>query len=264
MAQAPRGSGMIPRRPPAQGPSTLINFHNQAVSRADYSGPRGSGFTVEFLGVKAAKELDDALTQGALAVRASSIAAVVSSTDELKQKMRSYLDGHFTGSDMHGNNHRKVSNAAVQSATYDEVSDKGQYATLIYSKFGFRGAGGFVDFLLLHMRGGTIRPTKGQWLRLPNPDEPAMLGAQTGKYGRTGSEIFFVPSKDGKKLFQLQRFGGWAAGKRSGQTRLLATLLKSLTFTPSLQGLEAIMATHGATFERNFAIEWRARTGENA
>ncbi len=260
MAQRPRRGGMIGTSASA-GSSALMNFHNQGVARAEYTGPRGSGFTVEFLGVKAARDLTDSLEQGALAIRGSSIAAVVSSTDELKQMMRSFLDAHFTGSDMHGNNHRRVSNAAVQSVYYDEVTEKGQFAALIYSKFGFRGPTGFVDFLLLHMRGGTVRPTKGQWLRIANPDEPSSF-AQAGSYGMSNSQIFFVPSKDGKKLFQLRRYNAGGFNKKAGQTRLLATLLKSLTFAPSLQGLEAIMAQRGALFERHFDAEWARRKQE--
>jgi len=233
----------------------LWNFHNQGATRADYSGPRGSGFTVEFHGARAAKDLGVALEQGALAIRASSIGAIVSSTDELKQKMRAFLDSHFTGSAMHGNNHRRVSNAAVQSIYYDDVAEKGQFASLIYSKFGFRGSGGFVDFLLLHIRGGTIRPGPGEdWLRIPNRAEGGAIAVQSGSYEMSGSDIFFARSKNGQKLFQLRRYG------RTGQTRLLATLVKSLAIAPSLQGLEAIMATRGAIFERHFDVEWNART----
>lgn len=261
MALAPRGGGMIPRS--ASSPrSRLMNFHNQSVRRAAHQGPRGSGFTVEFLAEQAKEQLGAALGQGAVVIRDASIGAVISSTDELKQKMRSFLDSHFTGSEMHGNNHRRVSNAAVQSVYYDDLDEKGQFASLIYSKFGFRDAGGFVDFLLLHIRGGTIRPRDGDWLRLPNVGEGGAWGAQSGFHRFSSSDIFFVQDKDDpNKLFQLRRYRKSGFGRNAGSTKLLATLVKSLRFEPKLQGLEAIMAQRGAIFDRHFDAEWQRMFG---
>ncbi|WP_221403589.1 hypothetical protein [Croceicoccus naphthovorans] len=226
-----------------------MNFHNQGLARADYQGARGQGFTVEFLAEKAARDMEAGLQQGAVAIRSSSIEAAVTSTDEIKQKMRSFLDAHFTGSEMHGNNHRRVSNASVQSVTYDDVSEKGQFTSLIYSKFGYRGGGGFVDFLLLHMRGGTVKPQKGEWIRLDRRGK-GQIGQQTGFFPLSKRDTFFVEADDGKKLFQLRRKRG--GGPAAKGTELLATLVRSLTFKPSLQGLETIMATRGAVFERHF------------
>lgn len=231
------------------GTSAFLNLHNQGIVRAEYQGARGNGFTVEFLAERAARELNIALGAGVIAFRGASIAAVVSSTDELKQKMRTFLDGHFTGSALHGNNHRRVSNASVQSVYYDDIESEGQFTSLIYSKFGYRGNGGFVDFLLLHIRGGTIRPESGEWLRIPNLREPGARNGQTGFFPVSGSDIFFTPSKDGKKLYQLRR------SRNGGETKLLATLVKSLAIKPSLQGLETIMAQRRAIFERDFDAE---------
>lgn len=226
-----------------------MNFHNQGVTRAEYQGPRGSGFTVEFLGFRALKQLEVGLELGVAVIRDTSIEAVNSSTDELKQKMRTYLDGHFRGSAMHGNNHRRVSNAAVQSATYDVHKGEPAFVSLIYSKFGFgKGPQTFVDFLLLHMRGGTVRPGPGKdWLRLPNPREPASQFGQAGFYPISGKDIFFARSKDDPgKLFQLQRT------RSTGKTVLLATLLKSMRIEPTLGGLEVLMAQRSAMFESDF------------
>lgn len=258
MARAPRTGGMIGRRPPT-GPLALANFHNQGVARSDYaSGARG-GFTVEFLGPKATTDLRDALTQGVVAIRSSSIEAAVSSTDEIKQRMRSFLDAHFTGSRMHANAHRRVSNASVQSVYYDDVADQGQFTSLIYSKFGFRGPGGFVDFLLLHMRGGRITPQGKDWLRIPAAGARTGFG-QAGHYPVSDSDIFFARSKDGSKLFQLRRKRG--AGPGAKATELIATLVKSVTIAPSLAGLEAIMATRGAVFEKHFDALFERRMQE--
>ncbi|MBA3055113.1 MAG: hypothetical protein FP826_09300 [Sphingomonadales bacterium] len=241
-------SGMIQR---GGFPQSGFNLHNQAVLRANYQGPRSVGFTVEFLGEQGRIRLDEALQQGVVVIRESSIEAVQTTTDEVKQKMRTYLDGHFTGSAMHGNNHRRVSNAAVQSVYFNDIADKGQFTALIYSKFGIGKGDTFVDYLLLHMRGGTVVPKSGDWLRIANPDAAGGQAGpgtnpQTGYYPISNSDIFFAKSKDGQKLYQLRRFRG------SKKTVLLATLLKSLKIAPSLQGLEAILASRGAVFERNF------------
>lgn len=260
MARAPRTGGMIPRRSGA-GATTLVNFHNQGVARAETEGNARSGFTVEFLHAKAARNLDAALVHGAAVIRSSSIEAAVTSTDEIKQKMRSYLDAHFTGSEMHGNAHRRVSNAAVQSVYYDDVSEKGQFTSLIYSKFGFSGEGGFVDFLLLHIRGGVIRPKTGNWLKIPAAGSTGF--GQVGHYPLTNRDIFFASDKSGKKMFLLRRTRR-TSGRKERATEFLATLVKSVTIKPSLAGLEAIMATRGALFERHFDQLFRERMNQGA
>ena len=243
---------------PAKGGPSVFNAHNQGVLRADYQGPRGSGFTVEFLDDKARAALDQGLAAGITVITGSSIEALVSSNDELKQKMRTYLDGHFRGSALHGNNHRRISNAAVQSAYFDTVIGGRGFAATIYSKFGFRDAGGgngggFVDFLLLHMRGGTLRPRNGEFMRVPGRSR---FASQIGQFEMSGSQIVWAKSKDGQKLFKLRRFKGGKA------TELLETLVKSLTIKPSLQGLEAVMATNGAVFERHFDAVFTRRRAE--
>ena len=259
IARPVRGGGMIS---PAKGGPSVFNAHNQGVLRAEYQGPRGSGFAVEFLEDKARIKLDEGLAAGFAVITGSSIEALVTANDELKQKMRTYLDGHFRGSAMHGNAHRRISNAAVQSAYFDSVKEGVGFASTIYSKFGFgKGPKDFVDFLLLHMRGGTIRPANGGWLRVPGRARfggGKYAGARwnLGSYEQSSSKIFFVKSKDGQKMYLLrQQKGGVAA-------ELLETLVKSLTIKPSLQGLEGIMATNGAVFERHFAASFTRRKAE--
>lgn len=255
LSKPSRGSGMISA---AKGGPSVFNAHNQDVLRADYQGVRGSGFTVELLEDKARQALDAGLAAGMTVIQGAAIEGLVFANDELKQKMRSYLDGHFRGSAMHGNAHRRASNAMVQSAYYDTVTEGRGFAALLYSKFGFRAAGGgnsggFVDFLLLHMRGGTIRPTNGEWLRIPGRSR---FGGQIGSFPMSGSQVVWAKSKNGQKLFKLRRFKGGKA------TELLETLVKSLTIKPSLQGLEAIMASNGAVFERQFGASFARRKAE--
>lgn len=228
---------------------TLLNFHNQGVMRAEFSSTTGRGFTVEFLGFKTQRKLEQALEDGVLRIVESSITAVIVTTDEVKQKLRSYLDAHFTGSAMHGNAHRRVSNAMVQSVYYPDVNGQAGFASLIYSKLGKgKGPSSFVDFLLLHMRGGTIAPKQGEWLQIRNrQNDPGRL-AKVGNYG--SSNVFFVPSKDGQKLFLLRKIKG------GNSTTLLATMVKSVKVPASLPELDTIAAQRAVLFERNFDAAW--------
>lgn len=203
--------------------------------------------------------LTDQLRRDAVAIRGASVEAVVQTTREVKLAIRAYIDAHFSGSSFTSNNHRRVANASAQEKFYDEVEGKGQYAGLVYSKFGKRDAGGFVDFLLLHVRGGTVRGN--DWLRLANPDAGGTAGiaAQTGRFTLSGSDIFFVESKDGKKLFQLRRYRKGSAVARTGKTELLATLFKQFTFPARLTGIDEIARSRPELFDRNFAAALQAR-----
>ena len=229
---------------------TLMNFHNQGVMRAEFSSTTGRGFTVEFLGFKSQRKLEQALEGGVLRIVESSITAAIATTDTVKQKLRSYLDSHFLGSQMHGNAHRRMSNALVQSVYFDEVKVKPGFASLIYSKLGKgKGPSSFVDFLLLHVHGGTIGPKQGEWLRINNRENDPGGLAKVGNYG--SSNVFFVRSKDGQKLFLLRKIKG------GNSTNLLATLVKSIQVPASLTGLDSIAAERGVLFERNFDAAWK-------
>lgn len=238
-------SGMVAK---AWFPRAAFNLHNQGLPRAEYQGSERTGFTVEFLGEKARRELDAALGRGVVAIRAATIEALVAETDQTKQLLRSYLDTVFRGSALHGNNHRRVSNAAAQSIYYNDVAAQGQVASLIYSKFGKgKGPTSFVDFLLLHIRGGSITAKSGGWMKIPNRAEPGSEFGQTGNFGISGSSIFTVPAKDDpNKLFLLR------SSKSTGATKLLATLVKSIKVPARAAGVGAILAQRGARFESNF------------
>ena len=229
---------------------TLMNFHNQGVLRADFGSAARGGFSVEFLGAKTQKQVEEMLKSGVMRIVESSITAVVATTDEVKQKLRSYLDSHFAGSAMHGNAHRRISNALVQSTYYEDVNGQPGFTSLIYSKLGKgKGPSSFVDYLLLHMRGGTLRPKQGEWMRVNNDETDPNGLSKVGNFG--SSSVFFVPSKDGQKLFLLRKIKG------GGSTTLLATLVKSIQIPASLSGIDAIAATRGALFERNFDVAWK-------
>jgi hypothetical protein len=193
----------------------------------------------------------EVMRDAGVAVRGASVEAVVRTTNEVKERIRDYIDAHFKSSEFHGNGRRRVSNASAQAMFYDEIEDKGQYAGLVYSKFGKRDAGGFVDYLLLHVRGGTLKPRRGDWLRI---GQRGVIGnPQSGFFGLSKSDIFFRPSADGKKLFQFRRFRKGGASRRRGTLELLATLVKQVAFPASLSGVENIARQRPELFEGYFA-----------
>ena len=124
---------------------------NTVETAAKIKNPRGwravgSGFQISF--EKVDTKFDrlnpfERLRQDAVEIRGASIDAVVETTDTIKNRIRAYINAHFTGSEWHSNNNRRVANASAQSKIYDELDSKGQYAGLVYSKFGVGGPAGF-------------------------------------------------------------------------------------------------------------------------
>lgn len=223
----------------------------------------GRGFGVVFDAFRSEKYTREMLEEDAVLVSGASVEAVVATTNEVKELIRAYLDANFTGSSFIGGSNgrtsrRRVSFAASQSRFYDDREERGQYTGLIYSKFG-RGNGpaSFVDFLLLHVRGGTITPTNGEWIRL-GADGATGFG-QVGKYKFSGSQIFFAKSKDGQKLFLLRKKG---KGKNAA-TELIATLVKKIVVPATLSGIDAIAARREDLFYGHFAEALEQRGGLN-
>ncbi len=217
----------------------------------------GQGFRVEF--ERPDPGPYELLAQDAVAIRGASIDAVVKTTIEVKEAIRDYIDAHFSGSQFQSNNRRKVANASAQDKFYDEVETKGQYAGLVYSKFGKRDAGGFVDFLLLHVRGGLVKPRQGGWLRIINQGAGGQAAsvAQTGSFPISQSSIFFAESGDGRKLYQFRRYKKTSG--RAGRVELLATLLRQVVFPARLSGIDEIARRRPELFEGYFAQALKAR-----
>lgn len=219
----------------------------------------GTGFALQFQR-RGDRLLYDRLREDAVAVRGASVDAVTETVNTIKQRIRSYITAHFTGSEMHGNGQRRVANASAQSKFYDDIDQKGQYAGLVYSKFGGgHGPAGFVDFLLLHVRGGTLKARSGDWLRIPNWREFGPQVRQTGFFPVSRASVFFAKSDDGRKLYLLRRLGKSGRGRGDQKVQLLATLVRSLVFPARLSGIDEIARSRGALFEGNFATALRAR-----
>lgn len=219
-----------------------------------------SGFAVDMLNPKEIRAFEAALDGGAVAVQAASLTAARATGAQLKERLRSFFDGVFQGSDPTRNNHRRATNAMVQSKEFDEVASKGQFTYFIYSKFG-RGSGpdGFIDYLLLHLQGGTLEPDAKEWFRLRVSPDSRQLGRagyiQTGYYPAAGTRVFFKPSDDGQELFLLRE------NIKTGRTQLLDVLLKTVTIAPRLAGLQPLLDSAGAEFERNVDIAWQQQGG---
>ena len=222
----------------------------------------GRGFALAFQRRTGKQDrlLYEQLKEDAVAIRGASIEAVTETTNEVKQRIRAYINAHFTGSAFTSNNNRRVANASAQSKFYDDVDAKGQYAGLVYSKFGGgHGPGGFVDYLLLHVRGGTLRPQSGNWLRIPNAREFGPQVRQTGFFATTQASVFFAKSDDGRKLYLLRRLGRSGRSRGDQKVQLLATLVRSLAFRARLSGIDEIARSRGDLFEGNFAAALNAR-----
>lgn len=232
----------------------------QAVDSGTVGGFSGRGFSFNFERQLSPGMIDKMLHGEAVAIRSASIEAVVTTTNEIKLRLRNYITAHFTGSEMHGNNQRRVANAASQSKFYDDVDGKGQYTGLIYSKFGAgMGAGGFIDFLLLHARGGTVKPKTGPWLFIPNAREFGAGRRNTGFFPMSKASVFWAKSADGRKLFMLRRQGNSGPNRAAQKVELLATLVKTLVFRARLTGLDEISRSRGELFESNFTAGLDAR-----
>lgn len=239
--------------PPFKGQP--MNFHNQDLPRAKYQGPRGSGFFVEFVGSRATIQLENRLRTDLAMLRDASITSVVKATDEIKQKLRRFFDGYFQNSEFHGNNHRRAANAAAQSIYYNDIDEKGQFTGYIYSKLGSGSGSRFVDYLRLPRYGGTVRPANKDWLKLVTSElrsQGIVHPGQAGYFPFSKSTIFWAKSKDGKKLYLLRSYSKGSNSSKAGQTELLATMFKELTFKPSLGEVDNIARLREPLLLKNF------------
>lgn len=214
-------------------------------------GFNGRGFRVEFER-SGPGPLEQMEAEGVV-VRGASVEAVVKTTNTVKERIRDFVDAHFSGSGFTRNGRRRAANASAQSRFYDELEAKGQYAGLVYSKFGKRDAGGFVDFLLLHMRGGSVTARGGGWLKIISPEarQRGDLFASSGSFPTAGSDVFFRPAKNGTELLMFRKYRG--ASARAGTLQLIATLVKAVVIPATLGGIDEIARERPELFEGYFA-----------
>lgn len=245
----------------------MVMFGSARLALSDF----GNQFRVEFDRQLTEASIKDLLANDYIAVRGASIEAVVDTTNEVKERLRDYLDSYFTRSEVIGGGggrkaRRRASFASTQSKFYNDIAEKGQYTGLIYSKFGRgKGPGNFVDFLMLHLRGGSVRPRRGDWIKIRNTAVTGGLreGGQVGDYPFSNSRIFFKKAPGGRKMYLLRETFGFGRGRRKEDRKveLLATLVKGLTFAPRLTGLDVIAASRIDLFNGKFRAALEARIG---
>lgn len=227
---------------------------NADLRAAGFRVTSGSGFNLQIDRRDFDRRTRAQLQQDSVIITGAGVDAVVHTTRTVKEKIRSYITAHFTNSEMHGNNQRRVANASAQEQFYDDRAEKGQYTGLVYSKFGKRDAGGFTDFLGLHIRGGTIRPRTGDWLILRNRVAGSLGRWQVtpkGYDGGSGNRIFMRPSKDRSKLFLMRELGTRTSrlGASRDGVQLLATLVKSIEIPARLTGILDIVKAGGVEMQ---------------
>ncbi|RDV06424.1 hypothetical protein DXH95_03080 [Sphingorhabdus pulchriflava] len=233
---------------------------------ASAAGSNFGGFLVRYDSQRTVVELEKHLQDEHGIIRDASIYAVVHTVAEIKKLLRTYLDGQFRRSMVHGNNHRRASNAAVQSKRYNEIAEKGQFSELIYSKLGDNSPSGFVDYLLPLVRGATIRPVRGNWMKLVSTKMRMMgiagLNWKAGYSPDSKSSIFWRRSDDGKKLFLLRSYAKSSPSIDAGKTELLATMPAEIEVKPRLRGIDTIAQRREPLFLKNFDAQLGARTGQ--
>lgn len=88
---------------------------------------------------------------------------VKETTDELKEDVRSAVRQGLRARSGRGD----VSKA-IRGVFYPNQDQPASAAGLVYSKFGRREGGEFVDYLKPHIEGATIEPERSKWLYIPN------------------------------------------------------------------------------------------------
>lgn len=134
---------------------------------------------------------------------------------------------------------RKPSNA-IRSKIYND--GPGRTRGLVYSKFGRREGGRFVDYLLPHIRGADIRPRNGSFLVLPVKGQSRRMDRIRRDLGRLGEDpkLALIPISGGRYVFVRKT--------SRNRTVLLAWLVRGvridpkLNFAPVVQGAAAGLA----------------------
>jgi len=112
------------------------------------------------------KKLDDAIKRAELRTRAATRAAVDETSLKMQKAIRADVDRIFSGGtvQLRRGKGRRVSDA-VRRKLFDNRA-RGT-AALVFSKFGRRENGQFVDYLGPYITGRDIRPRRGRYLVIP-------------------------------------------------------------------------------------------------
>lgn len=181
-------------------------------------------------------------------ILAGSEIAVREETVSVKNDARAEINRAFQGSGRVAGGNRRVANA-VRDKYYKNAD--GSVAGIVYSKFGTRGPGGeFLDYLLPHATGATIKPRHAQRLFI------SFLS------GRRGT-VRYTPALD-KRIAFIKGEGGkvYVVRKQRNKTVLLGIMVRQvrlprrLDFDRVTRGREdklaqrLVVALEGASVDR--------------
>lgn len=114
--------------------------------------------------------------------RRSVTRAVHSSTRALQLKIRADVHAMFPGSRKPGN--------AIRSVTYPEAGRLSRRpAGIVFSAFGRREAGVFIDYLVPYLTGAHLKPRRGRYLAIPTANVPRRRGFKGGGQPMSPQEV---------------------------------------------------------------------------
>lgn len=132
-------------------------------------------------------------------LRSLSNEATKRETDALKNAARDQVRLAFPGGRSRRGG-RRVANAI--RGVMREAGEGFQRGT-VFSKFGRRAGGEFVDYLLPFVRGGEIRPVNSKWLYIP-ADGGRGRSRKVRRSARLEKGLRFVPSGEPGKVFLVK------------------------------------------------------------
>jgi len=161
---------------------------------------------------------------------------VADTAKALQLGWRGAINQRFSGSGRVRGGNRRMANA-IRMRVYE--NDNAGAGAIVYSKFGRKDASGkFVDYLLPHVTGATIRPKNGRWIYIP---------LQKGRRAKTTR----FSEQNTKNLAFIPLSGGRALLVRKTRTRStpIALLLRFIRIPKGLN-FEAIVRREQAALGR--------------
>lgn len=162
------------------------------------------------------------------AVDRGTTTAIKDSTRALQLAAREEINRRFRGSGRVKGGNRRIANA-IRSRIFDD----GPFDTagLVYSKFGRKSRGQFLDYLAPHVLGATLRPLNSQWLYIP------IGGGRSGRQRRLSlgddKRLAFVSIGPGRALL---------VRRQRGSSKIVALLVKRVRIKPSLNFARLVAA----------------------
>ncbi len=148
--------------------------------------------------------------------------AVAKQTLETKLSVRSIINAAFTGSAVVGRSgNRRVANAIRGKLFEDEGDARGSPVGVVYSRFGRKQGGKFLDYLLPHALGATISPTNARRLYIPlQPGLRGPLARRARASFKLDPTIAIIPASPGVWVVVRRRRGAKGRGEEAQGTAI--------------------------------------------